>query len=152
MIQVIVKTAFRKLVNSDSIEAAVNAVLEHQVCTQPVHVTVMIDDDKKLQKLNYEYLGINHPTDVLSFPADGEIDPENGEQYLGDIAISYPKAQQQAVELHNSTEDEISLLVVHGMLHLLGFDHYEPDEKAKMWKAQSEITERLGCKIVRLPE
>ncbi len=114
-------------------------------------LTIVISDDEQLQALNAQYLGIEAPTDVLSFPAN-ETDPESGGIYLGDIIISYPRAQAQAQAGGHSLADELQLLVVHGVLHLLGYDHSDETEQARMWSIQSEILRRLGCSITTPPE
>jgi len=80
---------------------------------------VVISSDAQLLELNRQYLGIEAPTDVLSFQAD-ELDPETGRRYLGDVIISYPRAQAQAEVGGHAVLDELQLLVVHGVLHLLG--------------------------------
>lgn len=108
--------------------------------------SIILSDDDKLQELNIQFMGIDAPTDVLSFPS-GEIDPDSGELYLGDVIISQTRASQQALAGGHSLEDELRLLVVHGMLHLLGYDHADADEKTSMWVQQSRILENLGCKI-----
>ncbi len=107
-------------------------------------LSIVLTDDARLQQLNREYLGIDAPTDVLSFPAS-ETDPETGARYIGDILISIPRAQAQADAAGHPLESEVQLLVVHGVLHLLGHDHAEAEEKARMWKAQAEILEHLGA-------
>jgi len=109
----------------------------------PGGLTVLISDDAQLHELNRQYLGIDAPTDVLSFPAD-ETDPDTGERYLGDVIISHPRAASQAASAGHSLEDELRLLVVHGVLHLLGYDHAAPDEKAHMWEIQAQILRSLG--------
>jgi len=101
--------------------------------------------------LNREYLGIDAPTDVLSFPAS-ETDPETGARYIGDILISIPRARGQATAAGHPLESEVQLLVVHGVLHLLGHDHAQAEEKARMWKAQAEILESLGLGNIRIRE
>ncbi len=107
-----------------------------------VILTVVISTDAQLQELNRQYLGVDSPTDVLSFPA-GELDPESEAMYLGDILISYPRALAQAEAAGHAVQAELQLLVVHGTLHLLGFDHAEEDDKALMWKTQEEILAQL---------
>ncbi|OGO38392.1 MAG: rRNA maturation RNase YbeY [Chloroflexi bacterium RBG_16_56_8] len=91
------------------------------------------------------------PTDVLSFPAS-EQDPESSAPYLGDILISVPRAVDQAQAAGHSAQDEVQLLVVHGVLHLLGHDHAKAQEKARMWKAQAEVLERLGLEGIQIGE
>lgn len=108
--------------------------------------SVVLTGDEQLRELNAQYLGIDSPTDVLSFPS-GEVDPDTQELYLGDVIISLPRAALQAAAGGHAVEDELALLVVHGMLHLLGHDHADADEKALMWSKQAEILDRLGCRI-----
>jgi probable rRNA maturation factor len=114
-------------------------------------MTIVLTDDAQLHELNREYLGVDAPTDVLSFPAS-ESDPETGTPYLGDILVSIPRAKQQAEAAGHSIEDEVQLLVVHGTLHLLGHDHAEAAEKALMWKAQTEVMSGLGLSHVKIQD
>jgi len=111
----------------------------------------VLTNDARLQQLNRDYLGIDAPTDVLSFPAS-ETDPETGARYIGDILISMPRAQAQAETAGHSMESEVQLLVVHGVLHLLGHDHAEPEEKSRMWMAQAQILESLGLGNIQIRE
>jgi probable rRNA maturation factor len=131
------------------IEGAVNATLKHE--SSDGGVTVVLTDDAQLHQLNRDYLGVDAPTDVLSFPAS-EMDPETGDRYLGDILISIPRAGEQAKAAGHPLESEVQLLVVHGTLHLLGYDHAEPDEKARMWKAQAEILASIGLVGIKIQE
>lgn len=108
--------------------------------------TIVLTGDEQLRELNLKYLDIDAPTDVLSFPA-GYTDPETAVNYLGDILISFPQAQAQAEAGGHSVEDELKLLVVHGMLHLLGYDHAEADEKAEMWAVQDRVLKALGTPL-----
>ncbi len=99
--------------------------------------------------LNQQYLGKEGPTDVLSFPARDDthtfvLPPEEETAYLGDIIIAFPYTQRQAHRLQRPLMDELILLVVHGMLHLLGYDHATPEEKAAMWTRQNEILAEMG--------
>jgi probable rRNA maturation factor len=111
-----------------------------------LELTIRLTGDDQLRQLNLEYLGVDAPTDVLAFPAD-YVDPDTETAYLGDILISLDRARLQAETAGHSTDAELELLVVHGVLHLLGYDHSEPDEKSKMWATQSEILARLGNSI-----
>ncbi len=112
--------------------------------------TILLSDDAQLRDLNRQYLGIDAPTDVLSFPA-GELDPDSQVFYLGDIVISLARAGEQAAAAGHTLQDELQLLVVHGMLHLLGYDHAKEQEKSAMWALQGRILERLGCSISAPP-
>jgi len=133
------------------IERAAQAALTHPKDSLDVNLSVVLTDNRRLHKLNRDYLGIDAPTDVLSFPAS-ESDPETGARYLGDILISVPYARKGAKEAGHPLESELQLLVVHGVLHLLGHDHAKPKEKAKMWKAQREILESLGLGNIKIRE
>lgn len=106
-------------------------------------LTVVLSDDAHVRELNREYLGIDEPTDVLSFPSD-EKDPDTDQTYLGDVIISIPQARLQAQAAGHSIEAEIQLLIVHGVLHLLGHDHGDPPSKDRMWTAQGEVLRDLG--------
>lgn len=137
--------------SKDMIERAVNAALKHQSQPLDSDLTIVLTDDVQLRELNREYLGIDEPTDVLSFPAS-ESDPETGARYLGDILISMPYAARSADKAGHGLESEVQLLVVHGVLHLLGHDHAEADEKARMWKAQAEVLGSLGLGDIKIRE
>lgn len=135
----------------DLLKRAAQAALDHESQTSESDLSIVLTDDARLHQLNQEYLGIDAPTDVLSFPAS-ETDPETGAPYLGDILISMPRAQAQANAAGHPLESEVQLLVVHGVLHLLGHDHAQPEEKARMWKAQAESLERLGLRNIQVRE
>ena len=130
---------------------AAKAALEHQSESLDAELSIILTNDARLHELNLNYLGIDAPTDVLSFPAS-ETDPETGARYIGDILISMPRAESQAEAVGHSLEAEVQLLVVHGVLHLLGHDHANVEEKARMWKAQAEILERIGLGQIQIRE
>lgn len=140
-----VKTDF----SSDILERTAQTTLAH--ATTEGDLTIVLTDDAQLHKLNRDYLDIDAPTDVLSFPAS-ETDPETARRYLGDILISIPRAEDQARAAGHALEAEVQLLVVHGSLHLLGHDHAEADEKARMWKEQAEVLEELGLSEIEIKE
>ncbi len=125
------------------LEQAALAALAHQSIPDEADLTLMLAGDERLQALNREFRHVDASTDVLSFAAD-ETDPETGRQYLGDVVISVPKARSQAQAGGHPLEQELQLLVVHGVLHLLGHDHAQAAEKARMWAAQAAVLERLG--------
>jgi probable rRNA maturation factor len=134
---------------TDIMERAALEALAHQ--SVEGDVTLVLTDDSQLQTLNNSYLKVDSPTDVLSFPAS-ETDPETGRFYLGDILISLPLAERQARGAGHAPEAELQLLVVHGMLHLLGHDHAELEEKKRMWTVQAEVLERLGLGELHITE
>lgn len=133
------------------VEKAALAALKHQSAPAQAELTIVLTNDVQLRELNLQWMGINAPTDVLSFPAD-EDDPETGSRYLGDILISVETAARQAARAGHPLEAEVQLLTVHGILHLLGHDHAEEEEKARMWAAQTEILENLGLGRIQVSE
>ncbi len=135
----------------DLLERAAQAALEHESEARDAELSIILSDDARLHELNLNYLGVDAPTDVLSFPA-AETDPETGARYLGDILVSVPRAQAQADAAGHPLEAELQLLVVHGVLHLLGHDHARAREKRRMWKAQAEVLESLGLGSIEIRE
>jgi probable rRNA maturation factor len=133
------------------LERAVKAALTHESESLESELSIVLTDEARLQQLNRDYLGIDAPTDVLSFPAS-ETDPETGARYIGDILISIPRAETQALTAGHPLEWEVQLLVVHGVLHLLGHDHADGKEKTRMWKAQAEILDSLGLGNIQIRE
>jgi probable rRNA maturation factor len=103
--------------------------------------------DEHLREYNRRYRGVDQPTDVLAFaaqekPRDQRFQaPPGTENWLGDIVISLPRARRQAREAQHSMDDELRLLAVHGLLHLLGYDHGEPDDEAHMDSVTKRILE-----------
>jgi probable rRNA maturation factor len=142
MINIEIIPDFRRVFMPDILERAAKAALIQQSAPEG-DLTLVLTNDAQIQALDRDFLGKDAPTDVLSFPAS-ETDPDTGCRYLGDIVISVPRAEAQSIAMGHSLEAELSLLVVHGVLHLLGHDHAGVEEKARMWAAQSEILTRLG--------
>ena len=151
MIHIFVDPAFEEQVDPEILDRAASRTIAHENFDAAAEFSVVVDSDEKLHALNRDFLGIDATTDVLSFPGD-EFDPDEQAPYIGDIIISFPRAEVQAKSAGHPTINELQLLVVHGTLHLLGYDHIEPEEKEKMWQVQSEILAELGCTIHKLPE
>lgn len=109
-------------------------VLQDESVPEGVTLTILTTDDGTLQDLNRRFLGVDAPTDVLAFPEAPEVPLGEGEaRSLGDIAISMPTAERQAGELGHPLLDELAHLLVHGILHLCGYDHVgEPAQAARM--------------------
>ena len=137
---------YSDFINSSHLERSVLVTLNHQGVSPDSDLTILVDDDQRIQKLNNEYLSIDAPTDVLAFPA-GFTDPDTGHNYLGDVIISFPQAKSQAEKRGHSLEAEIQLLIVHGVLHLLGYDHLESEDKEIMWSAQSQVLSQVDPQI-----
>jgi len=150
MINVMVDEEFAPQVDSVNLKHAAQKTLELQNKSIETDLSIVIIDDEQMHALNLHYRGIDSSTDVLSFPADF-VDPDNEKTYLGDVIISYPKCLEQAQSANHSTNKELTLLVVHGVLHLLGYDHIQYDEKKRMWSLQAEILEQLEFTNLNLP-
>lgn len=127
----------------EPLEIAARKTLELEQADPKAELTILLSDDSQLHALNRQFMQVDAPTDVLSFPAQ-EVDPETGVLYLGDIIISLERAQAQADAGGHALLAELQLLVVHGVLHLLGHDHAADDEKARMWQAQRSVLAGLG--------
>jgi probable rRNA maturation factor len=137
-----VSPRYRRWAPPALLAAAARAALRHQQAPQPAALTIRLTGDAELRRLNRQFLGQDHVTDVLSFPS-GTIDPETGRLFLGDIAIAYPRTRLQAARARHPVRAELRLLVIHGVLHLLGHDHAQPAEKSHMWAAQDAILATL---------
>ena len=118
-------------------------------------VSLVIADDETLRGLNLEYRGLDEATDVLAFSldeADGDHpdgafpDTPDEAAHMGEIVISYPQAKRQAREAKKPLKAELALLVVHGVLHLLGYDHAEPREEKVMWAKQDRVLANVPLK------
>lgn len=132
-------------VNVARLRDAAAAALRLQAARENDGLTVVVADDAMVQELNRQFRGIDAPTDVLSFPADSLSDLVPAmPRYLGDILIAYPYASAQAAAENHPVQDSMALLVVHGVLHLLGFDHDTAENRAAMWAAQDAILAQLG--------
>ncbi|MGE5371654.1 MAG: rRNA maturation RNase YbeY [Solirubrobacterales bacterium] len=115
-----------------------------------MEVNVVLVDGHYIQELNYIYRGVDRPTDVLSFAITetGEAEPDyempEPDKMLGDIVICLDIAQNQAADYGHSIERELAFLSVHGMLHLLGYDHEEEGERQLMRSLEDKIMEEIG--------
>jgi probable rRNA maturation factor len=109
-------------------------------------LTVLLTDDHYIRKLNFQYRGIDKPTDVLSFQNEEDFSGYD-EKYLGDIIVSIPTAEVQSSEAGHPIKNELSLLVIHGVLHLLGYDHDSSENKRVMWALQEKVLSRLGIQM-----
>lgn len=145
-IHVEIAEGFRSQTDSDPLKRAAEISLKYLHLHPEAALSILISDDEHLRELNHQYRQVDAPTDVLSFPHEFDH-PESGAPYLGDVVISYPRAEAQAQKGDHSVEAELQLLVVHGILHLVGHDHIAPEGKERMWAAQAEILRTLGVDI-----
>jgi probable rRNA maturation factor len=143
VIQVLIRPPFSRRMSVRRVERIVHAVLSAENVSTEAGLAVVITDNDEIQRLNRAFRGIDASTDVLSFGQDPTdqvfvVAPDEP-PYLGDVIISYPQAEVQAVENGWSTEQELMLLIVHGVLHLMGYDHATPEDEARMWERQDAI-------------
>ena len=119
--------------------------LDHFGPPENCALTIVLETDEAVAALNRQFRGVGAPTDVLSFPADPPPFAMEGEpRYLGDLIIAFPYASAQAAREGHALTDSLSLLVVHGTLHLLGYDHGDAEARAGMWAAQDAALRALG--------
>ncbi len=136
----------------DLLNKVISETLRYENFSDNVEISLTIVTNDDIQEINAKFRDIDRPTDVLSFPlidfANGEEPEQNGDEpiALGDIVISIEKAKSQAEEYGHSLDRELGFLTAHSMLHLLGYDHIEPDEEKIMFAKQKEILDNLGLK------
>jgi probable rRNA maturation factor len=124
--------------------AAARAALAHQRAPRG-GLTVVLQDESGMKRLHGAFAGDHGLTDVLSFP-DGSLDPDTRSRYFGDVVVCVPVARRQAKRARHPLEDEVRLLTVHGVLHLLGFDHVTRSDRSRMWSIQEAV---LNSAMVR---
>jgi len=137
---------FRDLIPGELLREAAQKALQIDLLEEIPSVSIKITDDEVIRHLNSTYRGVDRATDVLSFEAD-YYDPDLESRYLGDVVISYPQAAEQANKRGHPVVSELQLLVIHGVLHLLGYDHGSAEERSAMWMIQEQALDALGLDI-----
>ena len=133
------------------LQSVAEQVMVAQSAVPSVELGLVITGQERVQQLNLSYLGKDEPTDVLTFSAIEEIGtdlppfvtPPDGVLHLGEVIISYPQAVTQAEEHHHSVKKEIAILIIHGILHLLGYEHDKPELKRLMSTREKEILSHI---------
>lgn len=147
-IDVLFDEVFEGCPDAGWLEGVVKATLAAENITGGVELGLVITGQEKIHELNKKYRGQDKPTDVLSFALLPENDtepelsfaaPPDGIKHLGEVIISYPQAVLQAEERKHAVKREMAILVIHGVLHLLGYDHIEDGEAAVMSAKEAEI-------------
>jgi probable rRNA maturation factor len=139
-------------IDATCLQTASQQVLKQHDVDPDTTISVVFVDNTYIQNVNRQFRGIDSPTDVLSFPADEPPVKIDGEPpYLGDLIIAYPYASEQAARERHTLDDSLSLLVVHGTLHLLGYDHDTPENRAEMWAAQDSALTALDISTTIVP-
>lgn len=140
------------------IEKGVRLCVKGEKFPVPCEACIILTDNAGIREINREHRGIDKETDVLSFPLleyvdgkpefmPGDMDPETGCVPLGDIVISAEKAVEQAQSYGHGTDREFVFLAVHGMLHLLGYDHQNEQQEKVMFGKQEDILDELGLTV-----
>jgi len=144
-----VEEKFRGVIDEGWARRTAQNVLKAEEVAPPYEVSLVFTDSETVKQLNRDYRGVDEPTDVLAFCmlSQKEVDssfalPPDGVTRIGEVIISYPQAVAQAREQGHSPERELALLVIHGILHLLGYDHEESEEEGKMREWERELLER----------
>jgi probable rRNA maturation factor len=134
---------FRGKIDQERLDRIILQALLREGITKPFTLGLLITGDERIKSLNLKYRGQDEETDVLAFGMENDQDsfvsPPSVPLHLGDVVISYPRAVAQAEEYGYSVEEELDLLVVHGLLHLLGYDDQTDEERQRMWDEQETI-------------
>jgi probable rRNA maturation factor len=148
-IEIFVEEEFLGVVDEGWVKKIVRQILKAEGVVPPYEVSLVFTDSETVKQLNRDYRGVDEPTDVLAFymlPQKGADSsfalPPDGITRLGEVIISYPQAVEQAREQGHSTEKELALLIIHGILHLFDYDHEEPEEEAEMRTREKELLEK----------
>jgi len=145
-INILIDQEFKKQVKSTWLKNIVRQILKAENVGVKSEVGLVITGNEKIHELNLKYLEEDRPTDVLSFPMNEQfetapvfVNVPDGKLHLGDIIISYPTAVKQAEEHNHPVSREIVILLIHGILHLLGYDHDIPERELTMHNRESAI-------------
>jgi probable rRNA maturation factor len=143
-------------VDTDAVLGCARYSLDEMGVNPLAELSVLLVDSTYMAELNHRWMGGDGPTDVLAFPMeDGSIDTgpndvSSGEPtLLGDVVLCPEVAARQAIGVGHTTADELYLLTVHGVLHLLGYDHAEPDEEREMFALQSKLLDGWRATLKR---
>jgi probable rRNA maturation factor len=132
-------------VDTEAIHRAAWHALHVGGVEEAIAIGVTVTTQEHVHGLNLQFAGKDEPTDVLSFAAEDEdyhVEPGDP-PYFGDVIIAYPIAEKQANEAGHSITNELQMLTIHGSLHLIGYDHHTPEDKAMMWALQSAAMDAL---------
>ena len=142
-----IEEEFRACIDEEWARGLARGVLMAEGITPPFEMSLVFTDSRTVQELNRDYRGVDEPTDVLAFYMLSERTkedfsfaiPPDGVTHLGEVIISYPQAVEQAKEQGHSVGQELALLIIHGILHLLGYDHEKPEEESCMRAREREL-------------
>ncbi len=154
-INVLIEQGLEEYLGVSWLQSVAEQVLIAQGADSRLELGLVITSQERVRQLNWSYLGKDAPTDVLAFsmlpePLASEesevsapfVPPPDGVLHLGEVIVSYPQAVIQAEEQQHSVKKEIAILIIHGVLHLLGYEHDKPERERPMKTREKEI---LGC-------
>jgi rRNA maturation RNase YbeY len=154
-ISILIDEEFKSQLKSAWLKNVIRQILQAEKVGTKSEVSLVLTGDEKIRELNKQYLKEDRPTDVLSFPMNEQIKTRtvfvnipDGKRHLGEVIISYPQAIRQAAEHGHSTKREIIILLIHGVLHLLGYDHDIPVRKKVMNRKESAILKTIEEKSI----
>jgi probable rRNA maturation factor len=147
-INILIDKENKNEIKSNRLKNIARQVQKAENVSEKSEMGLKITGDEEIHRLNLQYLDEDRPTDVLSFPMNEQLEAApvfvkvpDGKLHLGDIVISYPTALKQAGEHTHPVDREIAILLIHGILHLLGYNHDVPARKKKMLSRESAILE-----------
>lgn len=133
-------------IDTTALQQAALAVLNAHDVAPDTTLSVVLLPDEDIHALNQQHRGVDAPTDVLSFPAEELPEGIDEAPYLGDVLIGFPYVQAQSEREGFPLAESLILMVVHGALHLLGYDHDTPNNRTEMWEVQAVLLEQLGVR------
>jgi len=150
-INVLIEENLEKYLEEDWLRSVTEHILAAQETGSSVELGLVITSQERVQQLNWAYRERNEPTDVLAFSSVEEprkdsppfVAPPDGVLHLGEVVISYHQAVIQAEEHRHPVKKEVAILIIHGVLHLLGYDHDKPEPQREMWAREREILSRI---------
>ncbi len=153
-INVLTDEGFEECPEASWLQSVVKQVLIAQGVSSDVELGLVITSQERVRQLNRNYRKKDEPTDVLAFSMASAVGrneadsppfvlPPDGVRHLGEVIISYPQAVMQAAEHQHPVEREVALLIIHGVLHLLGYDHDEPERERQMRARETEILKQV---------
>ena len=142
----LIKNVDEEIEELNEVKKFIDFALDYLKLENVVFNIIIIDNDE-IHKINKEYRGIDRPTDVISFALeDDDTFIKMNQRILGDIYISIDRAREQAKEYGHSLLRELCFLTIHGILHLLGYDHMEPEDEKVMFELQERVLDAYGIR------
>lgn len=142
----LIRNFTRHRINANAVRKAMEAVLKEEESKKEVEVSLVFTGEGRIKKLNRTYRGVDRVTDVLSFEGENDdsfVNPRDNVSYLGEIFICYPRAERQAAGKGHGVQKEISILFIHGLFHLLGYDHIKDEDYKIMQKKEDKVLREI---------